>query len=391
MRILHVIPSVSPARGGPSVAIRMMQRALSAAGADVTVLTTDDDGPGRRDRNLPLGRAVVSDGADWLYFAKDLDFYTVSLGARRWLRRHAGDFDAVHIHAVFSFTSIVAAQAARRAGVPYIIRPLGVLNRYGMTARRPLLKAISMRLFERRILTGAAAIHFTAKQEAEEARHLGLDLRGEILPLAVEPQPAGDAGRWLALHPHLRDRFRILYLSRLDPKKNLEGLLGAVGRLSGQGRPVALMVCGGGDAAYEASLRDSARRAGAGDAVTWLGHVSGEGKADAMAAADLFVLPSHSENFGIAVVEALSTGLPVVVSRGVGVSDDLERAGAARICDTSAEDIAAKIAVLIDDPDARRTLAKAGAALYRDAYGTERMAERLCDLYRRVVNGKGSA
>lgn len=388
MRILHVIPSVARARGGPSVAIRMMQRGLTAAGVDVVVLTTDDDGPGRRDRTLVPGRPVEGDGATWHIFAKTVDFYTVSLGAWRWLRSNVRHFDVVHIHTVFSFTSIVAAAEARRARVPYIVRPLGVLNRYGMTTRRPRLKALSMRLFERRLLTAAAAVHFTSQQEATEASVLGLDLAGEVLPLAVEPPDRGVAERFLARCPDVRDRFRVLYLSRIDPKKNIEALLLAVSGLLAQGRAVSLVVCGSGDAGYEATLRELARTLGCEDAVSWLGHVAGELKSDAMAAADLFVLPSHSENFGIAVVEAMASSLPVLVSRGVGVAEVLEPAGAAAICDTSPASIAAGISRLMDDGDERARLAVAGRQFYLRNYGVDRMVDRLLGLYRRVVNGR---
>src|SRR5262245_51284458 len=149
-RVLHVIPSVGPARGGPSVAMGILARGLAATGVDVDVATTNDDGPGLLD--IPLGRPVEREGATYWYFHRQIPFYTISWPLTRWVAGHVNGYDLVHIHALFSQPSVAAAVAARRSGVPYIVRPLGTLNRFGMEKRRPRLKRLSYRLLERRIL-----------------------------------------------------------------------------------------------------------------------------------------------------------------------------------------------------------------------------------------------
>ena len=170
LRVLHVIPSVSPRDGGATRALGIMERALSAAGAQVTTLTTDHDiAPGDEP-----GVTAGPGGARRIYAHKWLTPYKVAPGLIPRLMRTVPEHDVVHIHALFSFASTAAAWAARRAGVPYVVHPIGTLSGYGLRARRPRLKSASMALVERRMLHGAAAVHFTSQAELEAAQATGL-------------------------------------------------------------------------------------------------------------------------------------------------------------------------------------------------------------------------
>src|SRR5437588_3138127 len=160
IRALHVIPSLSQKHGGPSYAVRAMARALAGVDVDVTIATTDDDGDDAR-LKVPIGQPINEDAATIYYFRRNILPYKVSFGLARWLKANVAEFDIVHVHALFSFCSTTAARAARRHRVPYIIRPLGVLNRWGLENRRAFLKQISLRLVELPILRDAAAIHYT--------------------------------------------------------------------------------------------------------------------------------------------------------------------------------------------------------------------------------------
>ena len=138
MRVLHVIPSISPVHGGPSQAMAMMERALESAGVAVTTATTDDDGPRRR---IPFELQLDKvNGVARVYSRKLFDFYKVAPGLVPWLWRHVRDFDVVHIHALFSFSSVVAGQIARERDVPYVVRPLGTLATYAVMQRHPWSK-----------------------------------------------------------------------------------------------------------------------------------------------------------------------------------------------------------------------------------------------------------
>jgi len=361
-----------------------MERALSAVGVTIETATTDDGGPGRR-VNKPRGQGIAENGVTRWYFAKQTEFYKVSWPLKRWLQANIARFDLVHIHALFSFSSTVAAQIARRAEVPYVIRPLGVLNRYGMTQRRAMLKKLSFRWLESGLLRDAAAVQFTSVQEQQEAECLGVTLRSVIIPLGLEPVLAGDAQRFLQRYPELQDKQRLLFLSRLDPKKNLEGLLRAMCCLIDEYPNLALIICGDGKPDYIAQLKQWAQDLSVADRMYWLGQVEGEDKADVLAAGHVFVLPSYSENFGIAAVEALAAGLPCVLGKGVAIADSVVQAGAGVAVDPQPESIAQGIRLLLSDPTRQQKAALQARQLAQNEYSAWSMGQRLAELYQTLL------
>lgn len=379
LRVLHVIPSVSHSSGGPSKAIGQMERVLAESGVEVVTATTDDDGPhGRLD--VSTGTAIACNGATRFYFPRQTGPYKASLPMLRWLRREVPGFDLVHVHALFSFAPVAAAWIARSSGVPYIIRPLGVLNRYGMVERRSRLKALSVGLLEGGLLRAAAAVHFTAEQERVEAETLGVPMRARVVALGIEPMPTATADMFLAAYPGLGDR-RLLYLSRVDQKKNLETLLRAVA-ISRRSIPgLSLILCGDGDRAYLASLKALSAELGLQDCVVWAGHVEGAMKASAFAAAELFVLPSFSENFGIAAVEALSAGLPCILGEGVAVAGKVQQAGAGIAVAPTAAAVASAITAMLGDPASLAQAGERARTLAAREYSLAAMGRGLLDMY----------
>ncbi len=380
MRILHVIPSLSSVHGGPSTALPLMERALLAAGVEAETITTDDDGPGRRNGRV-LGQALKENGVIRRYFAKRFEFYKVSPGLGRWARREVKNYDVVHVHALFSHTSLAAARAARAAGVPYVIRPLGVLNRYGMTRRRALLKKLSFRWLEGPLLRDAAAVHFTSEAEREEAEGLGVPMRSVVVPLGLE-LPEGGTG------PEEREPV-VLYLSRIDPKKNLEGLLRAWGGLAAEFPKWRLAVAGDGEADHVRWLRAMAEELGLGDRVKWLGRIEGGVKQQWLRESGVYVLPSFSENFGIAAVEAMGAGLPCLLGEGVAVAQDAAKAGGCILTAPDEESIRSKLRMLLSDAARRHETGAAAREFAVKEYGLEGMGRRLFELYARILERPG--
>ena len=310
----------------------------------------------------------------------------MSPGFAWWVLRHVRDYDVVHIHALFSFTSVVAAWAARRAGVPYVVRPLGTLNRYGVEQRRPWLKQLSLKLIEGPILRHAATVHFTAEAEQVEALSLGIPMHAVVIPLGIEPTQMDD-GQVLLDRRHGTDNGRsLLFLSRLDPKKNVEGLLRAFNLLAHEWPDLRLVIAGNGEASYVAGLKKLAVELGVADRVVWLGHIEGEQKAAALAAAQVFVLPSFSENFGIAAAEALMAGLPCVLGKGVAIADEIAEAGAGIAVEPDPDSIAQGLKKLLSDDALWTSMSGKAAALAREKYSVDAMGERLVRLYEGIVN-----
>ncbi len=387
MRALHVIPSVSARHGGPSYAIQAYARALQQAGVEVTIATTDDDGPGSR-LKVPLGRPISREGIRHIFFKRSLQSYKVSWELAHWFTRHARDFDLVHVHALFSFSSSMAGICARRSGVPYVIRPLGVLNHWGLEHRRRLSKRLSLSLIELPLLKNAAALHFTAIGEAREAMTLDghiLKKRQSIIPIPVALSGETNPTSFYARFPEARIRKIVLFLSRIDVKKGIELLLDAFAQAMLIDPSLLLVIAGAGDQSYIHRLKERAGRLDLEDSILWMGHVQGQEKAALMAAASVFVLPSYSENFGIAAVEALAAGVPVVISKEVAISGDIENADAGLIvtCDSAA--IADAIVSVLKDPAGSQRRALNGRELVRERYSFKAIGGALLNVYREIL------
>ena len=380
LRILHVIPSMAISDGGPSRALELMERSLSEAGVSVTTLTTDHD-------------LIISGNSSHASFAEPRkastrilvpvwsSWYKVAPGLVTYLVRNIKSFDVLHIHALFSFPSTVAAWMARTYRIPYVIRPLGTLSEYGIQNRRRLVKKLSLPWIEGPNLRAAAAVHFTSIVEMEQAHSLGLAFRGVVIPLGVEIDDLRPSKDLYAGYPGIKNRRVILFLSRLDPKKNIEALIDAFASRDELRRTSVLLVAGSGDPTYVSSLKARARLARLDDCIIWLGHLTGAHKSAAFAMADVFVLPSFSENFGIAAVEAMLAGLPCVLSPNVAVAREAAMAGAAMLAEPEPSAIAQAIVELLRQRGKKGPMGALARAHALASYSTAVAARRLIDLY----------
>ena len=385
MKILHVIPSVSLVHGGPSRAIIDIERSLAARGVEVTTVTTNDDGD-TRTLSVLSGQPVVTPYATRWYFPRTTVSFKISVGLGQWLRKNVKEFDVVHTHALFSFAPVAAAYIARRAGVPYVLRPLGVLANYGMTQRRPLLKQASLALVERRLIVSASAIHFTSLTEMADAEALGLECKGVVIPLGIDLSNP-------TKHRYIHNddgAFNLLFLSRIDRKKNLEGLMKALNLILPKYPRLKINIAGDGDPRYILMLHTLANQLGIEGHINWLGHLQGKAKREALEGASAFVLPSYSENFGISVVEALAAGLPCVVSREVAISDEIARVGAGIVTGTTPEEIATGIERLLNSESEMVAYSHAARLLACDRFSIDVMGERLEALYRGILDSTPS-
>ncbi|PPC88185.1 MAG: hypothetical protein CTY31_02270 [Hyphomicrobium sp.] len=385
IKVLHVIPSVSLVHGGPTHALNTIERALTNNGIDVTTLTTDDDGPQCR---LALSaQPDRTNNARRVYFRKQSDFYKVALGVIPWLWRNVHTFDAIHIHGLFSFTSIVAGYIARIRGIPYVVRPLGTLADYGQKTHRPTLKKLSLAVLEGPILSSAYAVHFTSENERTEAEAIVANLSGIVIPLGIEmtdPDPSTSkkperpvAATDAAIH--------LLFLSRIHPKKNIEGLLHAIAAIVAEGSHLRLDIAGEGSPDYVHKLQKLAATLGLQERIFWLGHVDGPQKAATFATADIYLLPSFSENFGIAAAEAMAAGKACILGSGVAIGADAARCGAALLVEPEPEHIAAALRRLLHNKKARLAMGTAANSHARRMFSTDLMAHRMAALYDKMA------
>lgn len=385
VKVLHVIPSLALVRGGPSVVLRNMARQLAQSGITVDIATTDDNGHDRVAASH--GEAISEEGVTYRYFPRQTRFYTFSWPLTHWLAHHVKEYDLVHIHALFSYAAMPAAYWAKRYGVPYIVRPLGVLNRWGMLNRRPWLKTISFRLIDRRIIAGAATVHYTSEQERLEAAELGITQRSIVIPNTVETPTnlsCHPRGCFRSLYPELGDRPIILFLGRIDLKKGLDLLLPAFAEVRKLNPRAALVMAGDGEPEFISKLKQESTRLGISSDTVWTGFLTGEDKWSALADADVFVLPSYSENFGIAVVEAMASRLPVVVSDQVAIHREVSEAKAGLVVSCAPEALAEALTALIANDHLRAEMGINGHRLARTKFSPEGATETLIALYREL-------
>ncbi|WP_052049835.1 hormogonium polysaccharide biosynthesis glycosyltransferase HpsP [Leptolyngbya sp. KIOST-1] len=392
MRVLQIIPSISLIYGGPSQMVRGFAHGLAAAGAEVTILTTNANGDaGQPPLAVPLGVPVAEDNYTVRYFpCSPWRRYKFSVGLLSWLYRHGHEYDLAHIHALFSPLSTAAATVARWQGLPYVLRPLGTLDPADLQKKKRL-KQIYGRLLEAPNLAGAAALHFTSPIEAEVSHRFGTQPPSWVIPLGVTPPPAlsdEERQRILAQLGIPLRRPLVLYLSRLDPKKGLDLLLPALERVMAQGIDFHLVLAGGNpqDPDYEAAVGDRIRASPLGDRTSLTGFVTGPTKAALLQTADLFVLPSYYENFGIAVAEAMAAGVPVVVSKGVYLWPDIVASGSGWVCDLSVESVAQSLAEALQTSAQRQLRGQQAQVYAQTSYDWDAIAHRTLAAYGTVLS-----
>jgi len=375
MRVLHVIAGVAAESGGPTEVLRQMTAELARRGHSVSVLTTDAAGAGRRYQLQGPGQAVFDPAVDMqvhraLLASTPYPSFTHALGS--W--RAPATFDVAHVHGVFTLPVSLAMAAFRARGLPYLLRPCGMLDSYSLHQRQHLKVAWMMAL-DRPNLLGAARIQTSTEHEAEAVRALmpePLHARIVVLPQGVAA-PLAASGR----RPHARPY--LLFLSRIARKKGLIGLVDAFALLVRAHPELDLVLAGPDEAGHRAEVEARVQALGLEARVLFTGAVAGSDKSDWFAAAEAFVLPSLDENFGVVVIEAAHHGTPVVVSSEVGLALAIRRHGAGRVTTLAPADLAA---TLNDVMATGRTSFASGLAALAAEHAWPNLIERLEALYR---------
>ncbi|MGA3309586.1 MAG: glycosyltransferase [Xanthobacteraceae bacterium] len=391
MRVLHVIPSYLPAvrYGGPIFAVHALCRALAARGHHVEVFTTNVDGPGVS--AVPLATPVPLDGVRIRYFAAERwrRLYWAPRLART-LKREVSRFDIVHTHSAFLWPTWAAARLARNAHVPYLMSPRGMLVRDLIGRRSPLAKRVWIELFEKNNLKMASVIHATSDLEATELRRFGWPLP----PIAIIPNGVDEFGRAAVgeISADVKEiaemRPYALFLGRISWKKGLDRLLRAFARTS----VGHLAIVGPNDEALLPHLAQLARDLQISRRVRFLPRsVTGADKDCLYASAQLFVLPSYSENFGNTVLEAMQHACPVVVTPEVGAAEIVRQAGGGLIVDGDPAPLGAAIASLMTETASARAMGEAGRQHIAAHYDWRTIATRMEALYAGVIERFGKA
>lgn len=387
MKILHVASDLSPRQGGPAKLAPEMCRALARRGHEVALYTTNFDIDGVLD--VPLDRPVTDGGYTTRYFPVSWP--------RRWkfsrplgqaIRAEIGGFDIVHIHNLYLYHTWVTAHYCRKYGIPYLVSPHGTLDPF-IRRRSRVKKAIYHWLIEKRNLDRAAAIHYTAQYEMDLAhRAVKIKAPGAVVPLGLElqdylelPRPGAFRSRF----PEVAGDRIILFLSRINFKKGLDLLAKSFGIITRQRDNVRLVIAGPDNESYGVQVRQWLSEAGVLSRTVFTGMLTGVDKLAALADADLFVLPSYSENFGIAILEAMACGLPVVISNRVNIWQEIAGAGAGVVVDCDVQQLAEALLKLLDRPEERRIIGEKGRKLVEARFLWDKVADQMLGLYQKIL------
>jgi glycosyltransferase involved in cell wall biosynthesis len=387
LRVLNVIPYVAERYGGPSTVIWPLSAALNRLG-DVKseIATTDADGPGGS-----IDPSALCQDAHLHVFPRTFTEqwkYSPALG--RWLRAHVREFDILQIHSVWSYSTGAAAAAARQCGVPYILMPCGMFSDYCLATRR-LKKWLYWHAIERKTIQHAEAFYCTGEDEVSDVLKLRPTATTYLIPHGIEPaaftvpRDANELRRRCG--PAAADRPIVLFLGRLHPVKGIiEHLLPAIKRMRSN---AFVAIAGGADAGYPdhpVRIRDTIARLGLSDRIALLGAIRSADRWSLFDGATAFVLPSHSENFGMVVAEAMARACPVVVTQGVQSKAIVLEAGAGAVVPPHPDEIATALDRLVTDPIAASAAGKAGQEYVRARLTWDGVAARVRTIYRAICS-----
>ena len=381
MKILHVVPTYYPATryGGPIRSVHGLASAQASQGHDIHVYTTNADG--KAVLPVPLNRPMRLDDVNVWYFATNLGrriYWSPKM--QKALALNITNFDILHLHSAFLWPTTMAARAARKARIPYVLSPRGMLVGDLIRRKSSLAKRAWISLFERRNIEQAAAIHLTSETEASELRALGLRCkRSTVVPNGVDlPSGEWSADKLRARHSSgARRRPFVLFLGRLNWKKGLDRLIPAMRQVTN----ADLLIAGNDEEDYRPKLEALARQCGVADRVCFLGPVDGEKKWKLLTSAELLVLPSYSENFGNVVLEAMAVGRAVVVTPQVGLASVVREVCCGIVVDGEPATLGSHIKQLLDDHDRRRAMGEAGRYAAETEFNWKTISRKMIDVY----------
>ena len=380
MKILHIIPSVDLHGGGPMEGVRQRGLRLLEMGHQVEVVTLDDpDSPAVADYPLRVHAMGPARGS-----------YGYSPLLVPWLQAHARGYDAIVVNGLWQYHSLAAWRALTRLKLPYFVFTHGMLDPW--FKRTYPLKHLKKWLYwpwaEYRVLRDAAGVLFTSEEERLQARESFWLYRAKEHVVAYgTANPPADSERlreaFLCEHPELRGKRVLLYLSRIHEKKGCDLLVNAFGQVAGNDPALHLVMAGPDKTGLMPGLKSLAQAADVGDRISWPGMLKGDAKLGAFFASEAFVLPSHQENFGIAVAEALGCGLPVLISNKVNIWREIATDGAGLVGDDTLDGTLGTLKRwLALDGVSREAMGKQARRTFAQRFTVDAMADSLLAVIR---------
>ena len=338
MRLLNVIASTNPDSGGVVESVRQISLGLTDLGHNSEIVCLDaPSAPWLLESPLESSLKVHALGPS-------RTSYRYNAALIPWLRANAIRFDAVLVHGLWQFSSFATRLALQGTATPYYVYPHGMLDPWFKKTYplKHLKKSFYWPWGEYRVLRDARAVLFTCEEEKRLARQSFRKYRAveQVVHFGIARPTVNAESALAAFHnafPALAGKRLLLFLSRIHAKKGCDLLIEAFGQAAARDSAIHLVMAGPDSDGLCEPLKRRAEHLGVGDRITWAGMLTGDVKWGAFGAAEAFVLPSHQENFGIAVVEALACGLPVLISNKINIWREIEADGAGLVAEDTRE------------------------------------------------------
>jgi glycosyltransferase involved in cell wall biosynthesis len=391
MKVLHVIPSVGRVRGGPSESVLGMVKALNSYGVTAEIATTNDNGLDLLE--VPLEQRTIYQEVPIWFFSRfspavpAIREFAFSAKLSAWLVQNIHNYDLVHVHAIFSYPSTSAMLIARWQKIPYIIRPPGQLCDWALQYKSRK-KEIYLNLVEYANINHSSAIHFTSDKEQQEASKLPLTSPSFIVPHGIcIPPEIPNASQLLRQYLQVpEDEPIVLFMGRLHPVKGLDYLIPALGKLKEQ--RFTFVLAGSGDQDYEEVVQRLLTESGISDRTRSLGFVTGDLKNLLFQGANVLAMTSYQENFGMAALEAMGAGLPVIVSSGVGLASTISQNQIGDVVELDIDAISVSLKNYLDNLSQSQEIGKQARQFVLENYSWNSVAVRLNDIYTRIIHLK---
>jgi glycosyltransferase involved in cell wall biosynthesis len=389
MKILHVIPSYEPAwaAGGTVTATSNLCRALARQDIDMTVYTTDVDGNGGH-LDVPLNEPVDLGGVRVWYFRCDLlpkkAFYSGRLAKK--LKETVKTFDLVHMSAIWQWIGVDVFKVCKHVSKPYIVSVHGSFNTWCWN-QNIIQKRFYWHLIGKKAINSAHAIHFTVRDEQEKSLSTLPFLRQKenfVIPNGIVLKEGKNIRDKLGF---TSDQFILLFVGRIHRKKGIHLVIEAMKRIDNKN--IRLLLVGSKeDKDYVSLLGKTSKEVE--DKILWHDTVPVNEIWDYYSSSTLFVLPSHDENFGMVVVEAMACGLPVLVSKNVGIWREVESDGAGVAVNQDVDEIAEAIKKLADDTKLLNKMKHNARKSAEKRYDINKVASLMIKAYEDVLTGRKS-
>ena len=398
MKVIQLIGGLDLKGGGPQHALLLLNKYLNKKGIDSVIFTTNSGYA--KNLKVPLRKIFIyQDTKTIFYFYPDFFllrkfsklYYSGIYGSDLFigLFKNIKNYNIIHIHGIFSFLEIFGSTFSFYFKKPYIITPLGSLSPELIKKRSKILKNMYLTLFGKRIFKKSSGIHCRTNYEKKEIEKLdfGLEEKIFVLPNGIEiSQFEKFDNEVFKKYSSLKDKKYILFLSRINWKKGLDILIPAFSEISKIYKDIYLVIAGPDEEKYGEKVRKWINDYKIpSEKIIFKGPLYNEEKIAILKNAQIFVLPSYSENFGIVVVEAMAAGVPVVISNKVGIYEEVKKNEAGIITDTSIESVYKGIKMLIENENLRKKISENAKKLVKNEYDIEKVAEKMVKVYQSIL------